>query len=271
LLQACKARFDMNFSPGKSAMIIFLVTTCMIVVLTGFVLFILFFHKKAQQNFATQMENLKAYAEKELLKTQLEIQEQTFQYISREIHDNIGQFISLAKLQLNTVDFTQPDVAEGKVYHSTDLLTKALEDLRDLSKSLSSDFLRGHGLAAAIDLQVMQLRKLGIAEVGYEIMGESAYLEEQKEIFVFRILQESFNNIIRHSQAKEVKILLSYEPDRLSLSITDNGKGFDQSIIDNRQSSGIGNMTKRAAMIGAHFSLVSKIGKGTTINLHLSF
>ncbi len=73
------------------------------------------------------MENLKAYAEKELLKTQLEIQEQTFQYISREIHDNIGQFISLAKLQLNTVDFTQPDVAEDKVYHSTDLLTKALK------------------------------------------------------------------------------------------------------------------------------------------------
>ncbi len=117
----------------------------------------------------------------------------------------------------------------------------------------------------------MQLRKLGIAQVGYEIVGESRYLEEQKEIFVFRILQESFNNIIRHSHAKEVTILLSYEPDQLLLSITDNGNGFDQSIIDNRQSSGIGNMTKRAAMIGARFSLASRIGKGTAINLHLPF
>jgi two-component system, NarL family, sensor kinase len=261
----------MNVSSGKEVLIIFLVTTFTIILLTCFVLVILLFHKKAQQNFIIQLENVKAQAEKELLKTQLEIQEQTFQYISREIHDNIGQFISLAKLQLNTLDFTQPLIAEEKTGHSADLLTKALDDLRDLSKSLSSDLIKSHGLTAAIELQVMQLRKVGTAEVKYEVTGEGKYLEEQKEIFVLRIVQEAVNNIIRHSLAAEVRILLNYEPDRLSLSVTDNGKGFDPSIVESRQSSGINNMTKRAAMIGAYLILESKIGEGTTVNLCVPF
>ena len=249
----------------------FIIATFMILLLLGFILIILFSYRKRQMNFTLQLEMLKANAERELLKTQLEIQEQTFQYIARDIHDNIGQFISLAKLQLNTLDFDHINLVKGKVVHSTDLLTRALDDLRDLSRSLSSDLIRDNGLVAAIELQIGHLRKLDLLEVDFEVRGESRFLDDQKEIFILRIIQEAVNNIIRHSEARKVGILLSYEPGQLFLSVMDNGKGFDESTVRSPQSSGIINMTKRAKIIGATFHIGSRPGAGTTMRLAVPY
>jgi signal transduction histidine kinase len=243
----------------------------MILLLLGFILVILFLYRKRQMNFTLQLESIKANAEKELLKTQLEIQEQTFQYISRDIHDNIGQFISLAKLQLNTLDFNQLPLAQNKIAHSADLLTQALDDLRDLSRSLSSDLIRSNGLEAAIELQIAYLKKLGVVEVRFAVTGENRFMDEQTEIFILRIIQEAINNIVRHSDARKVNVLLSYEQSRLSLSVEDDGMGFDPSAALNPKSAGILNMTKRARLIGATLDINSSPGAGTTVNLSVPY
>jgi len=243
----------------------------MILLLLVFILLILFLYRKKQMNFSIQLENIKANAERELLKTQLEIQEQTFQYISRDIHDNIGQFISLAKLQLNTLDFDHLNMAKEKIIHSADLLTQALDDLRDLSRSLSSELIRNNGLVAAIELQIAYLRKLEVLEVHFEVVGEKQFMDEQKEIFILRIIQEAANNIIRHSDARKVSILLSYEQGQLSLTVADDGKGFDTLGVRNSKSSGIINITKRAKIIGAAFNIQSSLGAGTKVNLFLPY
>ncbi len=245
--------------------------TVLILLLLGFILFILFLYKRKQQGFALELETVKTNFEKELLKTQLEIQEQTFQYISQEIHDNIGQFISLAKLHLNTLDYNNLRTVREKITESTDMLTKALDDLRDLSRSLSSDVIRTNGLATAIEMQIAQLRKLELPEVAYEVEGEYQFLDEQKEIFILRILQEAINNIVRHSDARKVNILLSYRQNNLSLSIRDNGKGFNESVVSDAKTSGINNMTKRAKMIGAVYNIESRLGAGTTVNLSVPY
>ncbi|HEV3414104.1 MAG TPA: ATP-binding protein [Puia sp.] len=262
----------MNNPNGNTViMIIFVVATFMILLLLAFILIILFAYRKRQMSFVIQLEAIKTNAEKELLKTQLEIQEQTFQYVSRDIHDNIGQFISLAKLQLNTLDFNQLNLVKEKIGHSADLMTKALDDLRDLSRSLNSDLVRDNGLLAAIDLQIMHLRRLELVEVSYEVTGETRFLDEQKEIFTLRIIQEAINNIIRHSAAFKVSIRLIYGESHLTLSLADNGKGFDTSIPPGRQSYGISNMTKRASLIGATFNIRSSRGVGTTVLLTVPY
>lgn len=252
---------------NKLVMFVFAVTTLVVLLMLGFVLAMLFLSRKRQQRFAIELETIRTNFEKELLKTQLEIQEQTFQYISQEIHDNIGQFISLAKLQLNTLDFRNLQSVKGQVAHSADLLTKALEDLRDLSRSLSSEIIRNNGLATAVELQIVQLKKLELPEVVYEVNGEYQFLDEQKEIFILRILQEAVNNIVRHSDARQVTIQLNYTQSNLSLHIADNGKGFDPAVVSHGKSSGISNMNKRARMIGAIFNINSTIGAGTAVNL----
>jgi len=255
----------------KIIIVIFVFATILVLLLLGLILSLLFLYRKKQQGFAIELEQIKINYEKESLKTQLEIQEQTFHYISQEIHDNIGQFISLAKLHLNTLNFNDMALTRQQIGNSTDLLTKALDDLRDLSKSLSSEIIRDNGLTRAIELQITQLKKLEYPEVVYEIRGDYQYLDEQKEIFILRILQEAINNVLRHSEATRIEILLSYRDNNLSLLVRDDGKGFDKSIIGNSKTSGINNMMKRASMIEAFFFMETMPGKGTQINITVPY
>lgn len=255
----------------KVVILLFIVSTLLVMLLVGFILLILAIHRRKRQNFTMELEKVRTNFEKEMLKAELEIQEQTFQYISQEIHDNIGQFISLAKLQLNTLDLSNITLVREKVANSADMLTRALDDLRDLSRSLSSEIIRTRGLAAAIEMQIAQLKKLELPAVNYEVEGEYQFLDEQKEIFILRILQEAINNIIRHSEARRVDILLSYQEQQLSLSIRDNGRGFNGSIVDRLNTSGIKNMTKRARMIGAAYTIESVLGEGTTVRLSVPY
>jgi signal transduction histidine kinase len=250
---------------------IFISAMLLVLLLLGFILAMLFLSRKRQQKHALELEKVRTNFEKELFKTELEIQEQTFQYISQEIHDNIGQFISLAKLQLNTLDFANLRLVKDKVVNSTDLLTKALEDLRDLSRSLNSEIIRTNGLVMAVELQIAHLKRLEQPAVVYEINGEYQFLDEQKEIFILRIMQEAVNNIIRHSDARKVTIQLNYTENNLSLHIADDGRGFDNTGIKNGTGSGIGNMNKRASMIGGVFLIRSTIGTGTVVDLQVPY
>jgi two-component system, NarL family, sensor kinase len=261
----------MHDRASKIIAIIFILATFLVLLLLGFVLIILSLHRKRQQKFIIDLENVKTNFEKESLKTQLEMQEQTFQYISQEIHDNIGQFISLAKLHLNTLDFSNLAAVKEQISHSADLLTKALDDLRDLSKSLSSEIIRSNGLATAIEMQIAQLKKLELPQVVYEVAGEYQFMDEQKEIFILRIFQEATNNILRHSEARRITILLTYNQNNFALSIADNGKGFDKFMNSDHKTSGIRNMTKRAKMIGADFAIESSMGAGTVVHLSVPY
>jgi signal transduction histidine kinase len=247
---------------------IVIICTLLIIILVGFIAVILLLYQKKQNLFNTKLVGIKANYDKELLKTQLEIQEYTFQYISREIHDNIGQFISLAKLQLNTLDMKENIQATQRIGDTVDLLTRALDELRDLSRSLSSEIIRNGGLTKAIEQLVIQLQKLTTPQVTYELKGDYQFLDEQREIFILRILQEAINNVIRHSGAVRLHISLIYENNSLTMVIRDNGKGFNTSAIETRKNtSGLNNMMKRAKMIDARFQVDSILNSGTEITL----
>jgi len=251
-------------------LVFFAVVIFLILLLIGFIITMLFLSQKKQSRFAKELEELKTSYEKELFKAQLEIQEETLQYISREIHDNVGQFLSLAKLNLITLDFNDRELANELINHSSDLLTRALEDLRDLSKSLSSDIIKNGGLQKAIELQVSQLQKSGKFRVIHDVRGTYNNINEQNEIILFRILQEAVNNIIRHSCAQEIIILLSCIENNVKMRIQDNGRGFDVSSVGdgkNLLTSGINNMHKRAKLINADLDIESNPGKGTKITV----
>lgn len=248
-----------------------IISTLLILLLLAFIMSILFLYKKKQLGFTSELENVKMNFEKELLKTELEIKENTFQYMSQEIHDNIGQLISLAKLQLNTLDRKTPENLDYQVIYATNLLTTALDDLRDLSKSMSSEIIKNCGLKEAVFLQVTQLKRLESPKVIYKLLGDYKFLDVQKEIFLLRILQEGINNIVRHSGADLIEIVLSYFDNALSLLIRDNGKGFDVQSVHPTKSSGIQNMRKRAQMIGSTFEIHSGPAEGTTILLTISY
>ncbi|MDZ4810972.1 MAG: histidine kinase [Bacteroidota bacterium] len=139
--------------------VIFLVVVAgLIISMVAFIVSILYLYRKKQKLYEKNMEQLKLDHEKTILTTQLEIQEQTFQHISREIHDNISLSLTLAKLQLHTFDWSDKEGSTNKMNFSIDLLTKSIAELSDISKGLNADIIIQHGLLQAIEEEVHRLR-----------------------------------------------------------------------------------------------------------------
>lgn len=211
---------------------------------------------------------LHQHFQEELLRTQLEIQEQTFKTISQEIHDNIGQMLSLAKLNLNTVDLQSSEKAAQKIGDAKDLVGKAIQDLRDLSKTLNTETIAATGLLNAIEAELHLLQKTGTLQTSFSTSGTPVRLDAQKELILFRIVQEALHNVMRHAHATQVTVCAAFERGHLKLLIADDGRGLDESA-GNAPGSGLRNMQSRSRLIGAHWQIESKKENGTVIRVTL--
>lgn len=213
--------------------------------------------------------------QKTLLQSQLEIQEQTLKNISQEIHDNIGQALSLAKLNMNTMLPVSDDRLYQKIINSKELISKAISDLRDLSRSLDTDYVKEMGLQRAIEYELEIMQKTETIETNIQVEGTVVRLDKQKELILFRIIQETFHNIIKHAEAKLLLVDVLYEQDQLTLKIVDDGKGMDinPAMRESEQKTGLGlrNMKNRAKLIGADFLIDSTPRKGTKVQIVLPF
>ena len=243
--------------------------TIFIVVMVTFIMIILFFLQKKQKGFKDNLMEAKANYERELFKAQLEIQEQTFQEIAREIHDNVGQMLSLAKLGLGTLDIEKKDESKSSILEISDILEKALEDLRHMSRSMNSEVIKNGGLIKSIESQVGYIQRGGRYNVHYTVNGVQIKMVVTKEIILFRIIQEAVNNIIKHAQASDICISLGYSKEMLIMQIKDNGRGFNLNEINSGSNTinGLYNMQHRAKLIDSEFEIESQIGIGTTITV----
>lgn len=213
-----------------------------------------------------QLTEVRARYDEELLRAQLEIQEGTLRTISEEIHDNIGQTLSLAKLHLNTI----PPTEEGseKIASSRDLVGKAIQDLRSLSKTLNRDTVLSAGLVKALEFELGQLQKSGAYTTDLQVSGGVRRLEGQAELILFRIVQEAIQNILKHAEATRVEVALRFGPTTFGLTIRDNGKGLVvQEGRGMEEGSGLKNMRHRAALIGADLQLQPAEGGGTVLTI----
>ena len=224
-------------------------------------------YRNRHRKLLREREQLRLSYERELLKSQLEIQEQTFRHISQEIHDNIGQMLSLAKLNLSTMDPAQQISLEQKITDSKKLVSQAIYDLRNLSHGLNTDYVADMGLPRAIEHELEMIRKSGDQETVFETEGNAYRLDKQREVIIYRIVQETLNNILKHAASRKIIIHLHYSLEEITLTITDNGKGFDLTPLDIDKSYGLGikNMYNRARLMGARFQISSTLGEGTSV------
>ncbi len=212
------------------------------------------------------MKTLELQMQQELLQTQLEIQEQTLKNISEEIHDNVGQVLSLAKLNLNTFE----NNPEKKLQATKDLVSKAINDLRDLSRSLHGDKMAEIGLQEAIANELKILQNTGQYETQLKTEGAAYKLEPQKEMVLFRIVQEALHNSVKHARANALEVQLNYSPKVFTLTVRDNGKGFNSETLTSAQTGiGLRSMKNRAILIGGKFSISSTENGGASISVEI--
>ena len=254
--------------------IIFIVIFITIIIL-GISLLAIYLNSKynySLRDFKLKIENLKSITEKEILKAQLEIQEDISNKISREIHDNISLGLTLSKLQITNyleIDQSNKDLLTSAVL----LITKSLVDLNDISKSLDSSQLFAHGIVDVLKAEIAVIGRSKIVDVVFEVSGEVLFLDSEKELIIFRIFQEACNNILKHAKARTITIDLMYEKQYVQLKISDDGKGFDieetMKTKEIRKMSGLKNIYQRAEIIGAETYIYSTPNIGTTIHIKI--
>ena len=239
-----------------------LLGSIIVVAFVGFVVLLAYLFTTRKNKLIQEKQLMKTQFEQELLQTQLEIQEQTLKTISEEIHDNVGQVLSLAKLNLNTFESN----SEQKLQDTKVLISKAINDLRDLSRSMHGDRITELGLQQSLADELQILENSGEFRTRMTITGEPYKLPPQKEMVLFRIAQEALNNVIKYSKAKNITVTLNYANGNFSLAVTDDGTGFD---LHSKTGIGLKSMQNRAALIGGRFNLQSAPGSGTSITIEL--
>ncbi len=260
--------------PNEKEAIIVIAAVIIVLLFIGvmFLLALFYFNNKKRRLQQEKRHREATYAE-ELLKTRLEIQEETFRNISQEIHDNIGQSLSLVKLTIATAIPTDTVQITFALDRSKQFLTKAIQDLRNLSHSLSPDFLDSIGLPAALEQQLQQLEKTKQFTTSFTATDHHKRLNLQKELVILRIVQELLNNILKHAKATAVSIEMAYSETHLTVTVKDNGMGFDTTRLTATQSHrglGLINMDKRMQLVGGIITLSSKQGEGTTAVLYIA-
>lgn len=249
---------------------IILASTILIIFLVVLITTILYLHQRRQLYYFRKIDTLKQEFEKELLSTQLELHENILQNFSREIHDNIGLSLTLAKLNLNTLTLDLSNNSYSKIQTTITLLSKAIGDLRNISKGLNSDRINNLGLIKSIEEEIEAIRATKLIKVELSTEGEILFLDSPKELIIFRIIQESLNNIIKHSNASIVNILLCYHEKDFCLKIIDNGIGFNASAQSLRKGSGLYNINSRVKVLNGSFEINSS-NKGTHINISIPY
>lgn len=252
----------------EGLVIFILVSTLLIILLIGFVTFIIYRYQQKQIAYNKNLQELKSIHENEILQAQVEIQEQTFENISREIHDNIGQKLTLAKLHLNTLRLDNNENASLRILETVTMISEAINDLSDLSRSMSSEIILQNGLIKALEFEVAQLNKTSLYKIDLFVNGDPVFLDSQKELVLFRIVQEALNNIMKHAAAQKIEITMNYLKNHVEMLIKDDGRGFvnDSSML---KGTGIANMNRRAGMLNGHCNVTSIPGDGTQIKIEI--
>jgi signal transduction histidine kinase len=228
---------------------------------------ILLLHQK-KFIFNQKIFKLNSEYQKNLLSTQLEIQEQTFNYISREIHDHVGQRLTLARFYFSKMEGQSEQEISHLVEDASRLIGEAIVDLKQLSRSLTSSVIEDNGLIFALQQEVNRIRRLVSWLIDLDVKGDSRFVSVSNEVIIFRIVQEALQNIMKYASPTKVLVVLNYLPESLQLKIMDDGVGFnpDQSSdASGHSGSGLLNMKNRAAILQGSMEIDSAPGKGTRL------
>lgn len=202
----------------------------------------------------------------ELYNNQQKVQEQTLNHVSQEIHDNVGQLLSLVRMQLNQV--AEKGGAENKlIIDAQDNIGRAMRDLRDMARGMSSDRIKLLGLFGSVEQEAQRIQRTGACEVNTHCEGSIQSLDHQREIILFRVIQESLQNVFKHAKASRIDISFHYQPHLLKIQVIDNGEGFVPEKKQKGSGLGLMNMQHRVQLAGGELSLETKEGEGTKVSI----
>lgn len=243
--------------------IIILGASLFLLLMMAFVVFLLMEYKKRDKSHVAEKQRLEEEFNHQLLQSQIEVQEQTFQQIGKELHDNVGQLLSTSRMLIGLAERSL-DKPPDTLLTANATIGQAITELRSLSKSLDKDWLEQFNFVQNLRTEINRIN------AGNEIKAklfseEHLNLPSAQRIILFRIVQEAIQNAVKHGGCKNIEISIDKNDGILKIDIKDDGRGFD--IQNVNKGMGLSNMQHRTGLLNGTVAYHSAEGQGTTINI----
>jgi signal transduction histidine kinase len=200
------------------------------------------------------------------------IREEERTRIAREIHDELGQLLTVLKMDIGWLNKKINNTSDGmkeKLKDISQLVDTTVQSVRRISSELRPSLLDDLGLVAAMEWHLKEFEHRTNIKTFFQEPEEDLELSDGVKTGLFRIFQESLTNVARHAQASEIHVSLTNYDGMLRLSIQDNGTGFDPQMVSEKRTLGILGMKERTEMMGGEYQIQTETGKGTTITVRL--
>jgi signal transduction histidine kinase len=202
----------------------------------------------------------------------LEGQEEERKRIAMDIHDGIGQMLTSLKYQVESIDLNNVETVPQKLTEIDNWIKQIIKEVRKVTFNLRPTVLGDYGLQSALDMFVREMAKLIDVKLEFHADAEITRLPQKVENNIFRIIQEAINNAIKYSGANTIDVTLREVSDNLVAEVTDNGKGFDARLVDERSVNfesgrGLFNMYERSEYISGNLEVKTEPNRGTTVRL----
>jgi signal transduction histidine kinase len=207
----------------------------------------------------------------ERYKSMTEARETERSRIAKDLHDGIGGLLSGVKISLANMQTRLGLKADDQLVfaRSLDMLDGSVQELRRVAHAMMPPSLEVFGLKAALRDYVKSVDSMKTMKAVFQAVGEEHKLASENELIVYRIVQELMNNILKHAQATECLIQLAYLPDQLSITVEDDGNGFDSQL----EKKGMGwiNIRQRVKFLKGSLDLNTSEGNGTSVQINIPF
>jgi two-component system, NarL family, sensor histidine kinase UhpB len=217
--------------------------------------------------YSVQIAKEREEHQRKLVRASIESQERERLEIGRELHDNINQILAVTKAYIEA-SMQEEDMRDELLERSIKNLQLAINEIRKISKSLVPPVMDKNGLIDSVQDLIENIRLVNPFAINFSYEREQLRnISPQQQLALYRIVQEQFNNIIKHAQAHNVKIELVEKNNFIDLNIEDDGKGFDPK--ERRKGVGLSNILSRIELFDGKLEVISSKGHGCTIRVHV--
>ncbi len=253
---------------------VILIGTLVVAILVVFIFLFLILYQRRVLRYQADLQRLESEKQQALTRAVLETQEGERRRLAEDLHDSVGQVLSAVKMNLSRLEkqharHAPPDDEYLDMFVSTqEMVNDSIGEIRNIIRNILPPVLRDFGLVEALrDLCEKVQRATGL-NVPFTYDGEPFHASPDTEVMFYRVVQELFNNAIKHAQASEVRVTMLRRGPQLTLTFTDNGVGFEANQVANGL--GLRGMESRVQLLKGDLRLESQPGKGTQTTIRVA-
>lgn len=257
-------RFNMDKETYENIIIV-ISTTGLLFLLGGLIISLLLAARNRQLKHNAILAETKNNFDKELINTRLEVTENILNEVARDLHDDVGQMLTFAILQLNNIKSQNANDLEANLEEIRESVKSSLESVRSISKSLSSDYLGTFGISESLNKLCDNVIKYGKIPAELHFSNDVVFISKTHELFIYRIIQELVTNTLKYAHASKIVIEVIKIDNQIKIKYADNGTGSSPNQLGNNNPTygmGLTNIYKRARLINGELSVNFIPGSG---------